>query len=168
MSDRVCHLVNTHQRWWSYKTESVETLIMGPEHLQISLSKVGPVTNPLQMLRDDYASVWKFALLVRILSVSIIMDLYLAMVSFSVQFSSVAQSCPTLWDPMNYSIPGLPVHHQLPEFTQTPVCWVGDAVQPSHPLSSPCPPAPKSLPASETFPMSQLFTWGGQVLEFQL
>ena len=69
---------------------------MGPEHLQISLSKVGPVTNPLQMLRDDYASVWKFALLVRILPVSIIMDLYLAMVSFSVQFSSVAQSCPTL------------------------------------------------------------------------
>ena len=80
------------------------------------------MTNPLQMLRDDYASVWKFALLVRILPVSIIMDLYLAMVSFSVQFSSVTQSCPTLCDPMNYSMPGLPVHHQLLEFTQTPVC----------------------------------------------
>ena len=60
----------------------------------------------------------------------------------SVQFSSVAQSCPTLCDPMNHSTPGLPVHHQLPEFTQTHVHRVGDAIQPSHPLSSPCPPAP--------------------------
>ena len=60
----------------------------------------------------------------------------------SVQFSSVAQSCPTLCDPMNRSRPGLPVHHQLPEFTQTQAHWVGDAIQPSHPLSSPSPPAP--------------------------
>ena len=60
----------------------------------------------------------------------------------SVQFSSVAQSCPTLCDPMNRSTPGLPVHHQLPEFTQTHVHRVGDAIQPSHPLSSPFPPAP--------------------------
>ena len=59
-----------------------------------------------------------------------------------VQFSSVAQSCPTLFDPMNCSTPGLPVHHQLPEFTQTQVHRVGDAFQPSHPLSSPSPPAP--------------------------
>ena len=59
------------------------------------------------------------------------------------QFSSVAQSCPTLCDPMNRSTPGLPLHHQLPEFTQTPVHQVGDAIQPSHPLSSPSPPAPK-------------------------
>ena len=58
------------------------------------------------------------------------------------QFSSVAQSCPTLCDPMNCSTPGLPVHHQLPEFTQTHVHWVRDAIQPSHPLSSPSPPAP--------------------------
>ena len=57
-----------------------------------------------------------------------------------VQFSSVAQSCPTLCDPMNISTPGLPVHHQLPEFTQT-VHWISDAIQPSHPLSSPSPPA---------------------------
>ena len=54
--------------------------------------------------------------------------------------SSVTQSCPTLCDPMNRSTPGLPVHHQLPEFTPTPVHWVGDAIQPSHPLSSPSPP----------------------------
>ena len=59
----------------------------------------------------------------------------------SVQFSSVAQLCPALCDPMNCSTPGLPVHHQLPEFTQTHVHCVGDAIQPSHPLLSPPPPA---------------------------
>ena len=60
----------------------------------------------------------------------------------SVQFSSVAQLCSTLWDPMNCSTPGLPVHHQFLGFTQTHVHRVGDAIQPSHPLSSPSPPAP--------------------------
>ena len=60
----------------------------------------------------------------------------------SVQYSSVAQSCPTLCDPTNHSTPGLPVHHQLPEFTQTHVHRVRDAIQTSHPLSSPSPPAP--------------------------
>jgi len=60
----------------------------------------------------------------------------------SVRFSSVAQSCLTLCDPMNRSTPGLPVHHQLPEFTETHVHQVSDAIQPSHPLSSPSPPAP--------------------------
>ena len=59
-----------------------------------------------------------------------------------VQFSSVAQSCLTLCKPMNCSTPGLPVHHQLPEFTQTHVHQVGDVIQPSHPLLSPSPPAP--------------------------
>ena len=59
-----------------------------------------------------------------------------------IQFSSVAQSCPTLCDPMNCSTPGFPVHHQLPEITQTHVHQVGDAIQPSHPLSSPSSPAP--------------------------
>ena len=57
------------------------------------------------------------------------------------QFSSVAQSCLTLCNPMNRSMPGLPVHHQLSEFTQTHVHWFSDAIQPSHPLSSPSPPA---------------------------
>ena len=61
----------------------------------------------------------------------------------SIQFSSVAQLCLTLCDPMNRSTPGLPVHHQLPEFTQTHVHWVGDTIQPSHPFLSPSPPAPK-------------------------
>ena len=60
----------------------------------------------------------------------------------SVQFSLVAQSCPTLCDPMNCSTPGLPVHHQFLELTQTHVHQVSDAIQPSHPLSSPSPPAP--------------------------
>ena len=86
----------------------------------------------------------------------------------SVQLSSVAQSCPTLCNPMNRSMPGLPVHHQLPEFTQTHVHWVGDAIQPSHPLSSPSPPA-LNLPQYQG-----LFKWVStlhqmaKVLEFQL
>ena len=71
----------------------------------------------------------------------------------SVQFSSVAQSCPTLCDPMNRSTPGLPVHHQLPEFTQTHVHQVCDAIQPSHPLLSPSPPAPNP------FQHQGLFQW---------
>ena len=75
----------------------------------------------------------------------------------SIQFSSVTQSCPTLCHPMNHSMPGLCVHHQLPEFNQTHFHQVSDAIQPSHPLSSPAPPAPQSLPESKSFPMSQLF-----------
>ena len=74
----------------------------------------------------------------------------------SVQFSSVTQSCPTLCDPMNCSTPGLPVHHQLPEFTQTHVHRVSDTIQPSYPLSSPSPPAPNPS-QHQSFPMSQLF-----------
>ena len=62
---------------------------------------------------------------------------------------------------MNCSMPGLPVHHQSPEFTQTHVHWVSDAIQPSHPLSSPSPPAPNPS-QHESFLMSQLFAWGGQ------
>ena len=71
-------------------------------------------------------------------------DIYLStyLLSTSVQFSSVAQLCPTLCDPMNCSTPGLPVHHQLLEFTQTHVRWVSDAIQPSNLLSSPSPPDP--------------------------
>ena len=84
------------------------------------------------------------------------------------KFTSVAQSCPTLCNPMECSMPGLPVHHQLLELTQTHVHWVGDAIQPSHPLPSPSPPA---------FNLSQhqgLFKWVSsshqvvKVLEFQL
>ena len=70
------------------------------------------------------------------------MSIIMSFCSTVIQFSSVAQSCPTLCDPMNRSTPGLPVHHQLPEFTQTHAHWVSDAIQPSRPLSSPSPPAP--------------------------
>ena len=80
----------------------------------------------------------------------------------SVQFSLVAQLCPTLWDPMNCSTPGLPIHHHLQEFTQTHVHRVSDAIQPSLPLSSPFPPAPNPSQHQSLFSMSQLFTWGGQ------
>ena len=85
-----------------------------------------------------------------------------------IQFSSVAQPCQTLCDPMNRSTPGLPVHHQLPESTQSHVHWVSDAIQPSHPLSSPSPPA---LNLSQH---QGLFKWVSsshqvtKVLEFQL
>ena len=94
--------------------------------------------------------------------------LFICLSSISFQFSSVAHLCPTLCDPMDCSMPGLPLHHQLSEFTQTHVYWVGDAIQPSHPLSSPFPPA---------FNLSQhqgLFKWVSsshqvaKVLEFQL
>ena len=77
-------------------------------------------------------------------------------------FSSVAQSCPTLCDPMNRSTPGFPIHHQLPEFTQNHVHQLGDAIQPSHFSVVPFSSCPQSLPASGSFPMSQLFAWGGQ------
>ena len=86
----------------------------------------------------------------------------------SVQFSSVAQSCPTLCNIMNRSTPGLPVHHQLPEFSQTHVHWVGDAIHPSHPLLS---PSPSALNLSQH---QGLFKWVSsshqvaKVLEFQL
>ena len=86
----------------------------------------------------------------------------------SVQFSSVAQSCPTLFDPMNCSTPGLPVHHQLPEFTQTHVHRVSDAIQPSHPLSSPFPPAPNPSQHQSLFQWVNSSHEVTKVLEFQL
>ena len=72
------------------------------------------------------------------------------------QFSSVTQSCPTLCDPVNRSMPGLAVHHKLPEFTQTHARRVGNAIQPSHP-AIPFSSCPQSLPASGSFPMTLLF-----------
>ena len=86
----------------------------------------------------------------------------------SVRFSSVAQSCPTLWDPMNRSTPGLPVHHQLSEFTQTHAHRVGDAIQSSHPLSSPSPPAPNPSQHQGLFQWVSSSHEVAKVLEFQL
>ena len=82
----------------------------------------------------------------------------------SVQFSSVTQSTPTLCNPVNRSMPGLPVHHQLPESTQTHVHQVRDTIQPSHPLSSPSPPA---LNLSQHQGLFQWVSCSHQVLEFQ-
>ena len=86
----------------------------------------------------------------------------------SVQFNSVAQSCPALCDSMNHSTPGLPVHHHLPEFTQTHVHRVGDAIQPSHPLSSPSPPAPNPSQHQGLFKWVNSSHEVAKVLEFQL
>ena len=82
---------------------------------------------------------------------------YSGLISF--QFSLVTHLCPTLCNPRNHSTPGLPVHHQLPEFTQTHVHRVGDAISSSVIPFSSC---PQSLPSSESFPVSQLFARGGQ------
>ena len=87
---------------------------------------------------------------------------------FSVHFSSVTQSCPNLWDPMNHSTPGLTVHHQLLESTQTHVPWVSDAIQPSHPLSSPSPPAPNPSQHQGLFQWVNSSHEVAKVLEFQL
>ena len=86
----------------------------------------------------------------------------------NVSVSSVAQSCPTLCDPMNSSMPGLPVHHQLPEFTQTHVHRVSDAIQPSDPLSSPSPPAPNPSQQQSLFQWVNSSHEVAKLLEFQL
>ena len=78
------------------------------------------------------------------------------------QFSSVVQSCPALWEPVDCSMPDLPVHRQLPEFTQTHVHWVGDAIQPSHLLSSPSPPAFNLSQYQGLFKWVSFFASGGQ------
>ena len=83
------------------------------------------------------------------------------------QIRSVTQSCPTLCDPMNRSTPGLPVHHQLPEFTETHVHRVNDAIQPSHPLSSPSPPAPNPSQHQSLFQWVNSLHEVAKVLEFE-
>ena len=86
----------------------------------------------------------------------------------SFQFSSVTQLSPTLCDPMNRSMPGIPVHHHFPEFTQTHAHWVGNAYQPSHPLSSPFPPAPNPSQHQSLFQWVNSSHEVAKVLEFQL
>ena len=90
------------------------------------------------------------------------------LVTITLQFSSVAQSCPTLCDPMNCSTPGLSVHHQLLEFNQTHVHWVSDAIQPSHSLLSPSPPAPNPSQHQGLFQWVNFSHEVDKVLEFQL
>ena len=88
--------------------------------------------------------------------------------AISDQIRSVAQLCLTLCDPMNRSTPGLPVHHQLPAFTETHIHWVSDAIQPSHPLSSPSPPAPNPSQHQSLFQWVNSLHEVAKVLEFQL
>ena len=97
-----------------------------------------------------------------------IIQWYINKYQISYHFSSVAQSCPTLCDPMNRSMPGLPVHHQLPEFTQTHDHRVSDAIQPSHPLSSPSPSAPNPSQHQSLFQWVNSSHEAAKVLEFQL
>ena len=105
-----------------------------------------------------YCWIWFTNILLRIFASMFIGD----------QLNSVARSCPTLCDPMNRSMPGLPVHHQLPEFTQTHVHRVGDAIQPSHPLSSPSPPALNPSQHQSLFQWVNSSHEVAKVLEFQL
>ena len=123
--------------------------------------------NILVILTDDPLSQEVFWLCLQLLTGRMVLRAFWESSSCIKIISSVAQSCPTLCDPMDCSTPGFPVHHQLPEFTQTHVHWFGDAIQPSHPLSSPSPP----------FNLSEhqgLFQWVSslhqvaKVLEFQL
>ena len=105
------------------------------------------LTKSLSIPPGSRSSTWRSSLLVREPSVS--------------QFSSVSQSYMTLCNPMDYSTPGFPVHHKLPEFNQTLVHWVGDAIQPSHPLV-PFSSHLQSFLASVSFQMGQFITSGGQ------
>ena len=114
------------------------------------------ICRPHKVACDQASTSWHTSAVLQIISA----------VQFS--FSSVTQSCPTLCDPMNYSTPGLPVHHQLLEFTQTHVHRVSDAIQPSHPLSSPSPPAPNPSQRQCLFQWVNSSHEVAKVLEFQL
>ena len=113
-------------------------------------------------------------LLMSVLAVALLLSspfsshLYTVSWDRSVQFSSVAQSCQTLCGPMNRSTPGLPVHRQLPEFSQTHLHWVGDTIQPSHPLSSPSPPALNLSQHQGLFKWVSSLRRVAKVLAFQL
>ena len=122
----------------------------------------------LERVAISFSNAWKWKVKVKSLShVRLLATPWTAAIS-SVQFSSVAQSCPTLSDPMYHSTPGLPVHHQLSEFTQTQVHRVSDAIQPSRPLSSPFPPAPNSSQHQSLFQGVSSSYEVAKVLEFQL
>ena len=113
------------------------------EHVYVpSLSNLPPLPTPSQPSTLSQSTVWAPC----------------AMQQIPVQLSSVALRCPTLCDPMNRSAPGLPVHHQLPEFTQTRVHRVGDAMQPSHPRLPPSPPAPSPPQQQGLFQWAICFT----------
>ena len=120
------------------------------------------MTDSAAILKGISTEIWTF-----VHSCKIVSQRYIVLQCIS-QFSSVAQSCTTLCDPMNCGTAGLPVHHQLSEFTQTHVHQVGDAIQPSHPLSSPSPPAPNPSQHQGLFQSVNSLHEVAKVLEFQL
>ena len=111
---------------------------------------------------------WKSGSILDFPSLTTLIKLYPFPLISSVQFSSFAQPCPTLCNPINRSTPGLPVHYQLPEFTQTHVHRVSDAIQPSHPLLSPSPLAPNTSQHQGLFQWVNSSHEVAKVLEFQL
>ena len=113
--------------WESQMPNPINVTLFVPNSLQCLLSQVpsSQMDRALVLAKNHLSDAWNWFIPFR---------------NSKCKISSVAQSCPTLCDPMDCSTPGLPVDHQLPEFTQTHVHWVGDAIQPSHPLSSPSPP----------------------------
>ena len=114
---------------------------------------------------------WHMKLTITVTNLKFIINQRLAwfqISTYSTQFSSVAQLCPTLCNPMDYSTPGLPGHHQLLEVTQTHVHWVGDDIKPSHPLSSPSPPTFNISKHQSLFPLVSSSYQVAKVLEFQL
>ena len=152
--------------------------------ISISLSSTSPIISPVisdlllkpcnqffiwvTILFKSRISIWFFVILFSYWDL-LCVDSLLAFLKFSsVQFSSVAQSCPTLCDSMNRSTPGLPVHHQLPEFTQSHVHRVSHAIQPSHPLSSSSPPAPNPSQHQSLFQWVNSSHEVAKVLELQL
>ena len=169
----MCTLVDPVQRHPLCGVTGNHTLT---EHLQTQVLKLETVTSQVVWLWPDIPFWLKNIVFhILLLSKTSQINLFYFLNSnqhwntfSSVQFSSVAQSCPTLHDPMNCSTPGLPVHHQLSQFTQTHVHWVSNANQPSHPLSSP------SLPAPNPCQHQGLLKWvssshqEAKVLEFQL
>ena len=133
----------------------------------------------VQILESPWMEVWswgdlrvifisEYNVLYFICSHCICITLFLMMYLTLTQFSSVIQSCPTLCDPMNRSTPGFLVYHQLPESTQTHVHWVGDAIQPAYPLSSPFPPALNLSQHQGLFKWVSSSHQVAKVLEFQL
>ena len=160
---RIENICRSHSRVW------LICVFVSVTNISESHVGAGLNTNPLTMqwglqLMENHQHLWRPLLLA--LSHSWKLKGSSEKATKMVQFSSVDQLCPTLYDPLDGSMPGLPVHHQLPEFIQTHIHWVGDAIQPSHPLSSPSP----------AFDLSQhqdLFKWVSsshqvaKVLEFQ-
>ena len=169
----------TKLRFRSPKPVLKRQVLVGKERLLYSGGwQLGDKANLCSKTKfKDSAQPWKFYIYIQLYLITYLLlskssllcsGFSLVAPSSSVQFSSVAQSCPTLCNPMNRSTPGLLVHHQLPESTQTHVHCVGYAIQPSHPLSSPSPPALNLSQHQGLFKWVSSSNQMAKVLEFQL